>query len=260
MDVSEMLTRPEMVVDPVTSPDDYRGDTIADPVGNAIRQKNAEHNQYPPFVLKQFETSNVNIFGKPFPNNGEALRPNASYLDALYEVADENMTDASVSRVVDLALDKRGELIDKIIESVEWMLCDESGLSKEFRWNNIVAPSGNEAYKYHARRAITKYTYQSSVLSLQNAPDGVLPQWLSNQEDKMLQAGLEAGFYHVLAMRLRELNENKPFELSPAALVYQIKLQTQGTADYYSKPRDNKVETESLDTLKSQAIEMMNLC
>lgn len=39
MDVSEMLTRPEMVTDPVTSPDDYRGDTIADPIGNAIRQK-----------------------------------------------------------------------------------------------------------------------------------------------------------------------------------------------------------------------------
>jgi len=36
MDVSEMLTRPEMVTDPVTSPDDYRGDTIADPDGASI--------------------------------------------------------------------------------------------------------------------------------------------------------------------------------------------------------------------------------
>ena len=260
MDVSEMLTRPEMVTDPVTSPDDYRGDTIADPIGNAIRQKNAEHNQYPSWVFQQFETSNVNIFGKPFKNNGEALRPNASYLDRLYEIADENMTDEFISRVVDTALDKRGELIDKLVESVEWMLCDESGLSKEFRWNNIVSPVCNEAIKYHARRAITKHTYQTMVHSLQSAPDGILPKRIDDQEAKMIQAGLDAGFHHILAMRFRELNENKPFEISPAALVYQIKLQTQNSADYYSKPRDNKVETESLDALKSQAIEMMNLC
>lgn len=260
MDVSEMTTRPEMENDASTSDKNYRGDTIADPVGNAIRQANAEAGQYPPFIFKQFETSNVNIFGKPFPNNGEALRPNQTYLDSLYVLAEDNMSDESISTVVELAHEKRGELIEKIINSVEWMLCDESGLSKEYRWNNVVASFGNEAYKYHARRAVTKHTYQSSMLSLQSAPDGILPAWLANQEEKMLNAGLEAGFHHVLAVRTRELNANKPFEVSSKAIEYQIKLQTQGTADYYSKPRDKKIETVSLDYLKAQAAEMMSLC
>ena len=268
MDVSEMPTREEMVTEPSTGDANYRGDTIADPVGNAIRQKNAEHNQYPAFILNQFETSNVNIFGKPFPNNGEALRPNASYLDALYEMAEKYTSEEYIDKCIDYALIERQELADKIIASVDWMLCDESGLSREFRWNIVVAPFGQEAHKHHARRIITKHTYNASMFkSTFVAPDAVLPEWLANQEEKMLNAGREAGFYHNLARNMKQMHEmdkplkdRKPFILSSKTLEYQIKLQTQSTADYYSKPRDSKTEVVSLDALRTQAIHMMDVC
>lgn len=250
MDVSEMTTREEMVTEPSTSDKDYRGDTIADPVGNAIRQANAEDNQYPAFVLKQFETSNVNIFGKPFPNNGEALRPNQQYLDGLYEVAASNLEDDNMEGMMQLAVDAYGDTFDKIIDSIEWMLCDESGLSKEFRWNNLVAPYGNEAHKFHARRAITKFTYLKSLETLDKTPDGILPAWLEAQQEKMFTASANAGLNHMLAAKTRELNGNKKFDVSQKALEYNIKLATQSTADYYSKPKDKKIELVSLQALK----------
>tara|TARA_R110002126_G_scaffold6634_6_gene34116 strand:+ start:5457 stop:6227 length:771 start_codon:yes stop_codon:yes gene_type:complete len=250
MDVSEMPTRPEMKNDDFTSDKNYRGDTIADPVGNAIRQANAEASQYPPFILEQFETSNVNIFGKPFPNNGEALRPNQQYLDGLYEVAASNLEDDNMEAMMQLALAAYGDTFDKIIDSIEWMLCDESGLSKEFRWNNIVAPYGNEAHKFHARRAITKFTYLKSLRALESAPDGILPAWLEAQQEKMFATSANAGLLHMLAAKTRELNENKKFEVSQKALEYNIKLAAQSTADYYSKPRDKKIELVSLEALK----------
>lgn len=250
MDVSEMPTRPEMENDASTSDKNYRGDTIADPVGNAIRQAHAEANQYPSFILQQFETSNVNIFGKSFPNNGEALRPNQQYLDGLYEVAASNLEDDNMEGMMQLASTAYGDTFDKIIDSIEWMLCDESGLSKEFRWNNIVAPYGNEAHKFHARRAITKFTYQKSLRALEEAPDAMLPAWLEAQQEKMFATSANAGLLHMLAAKTRELNENKEFKVSQKALEYNIKLATQSTADYYSKPKDKKIELVSLQALK----------
>jgi hypothetical protein len=251
MDVSEMTTRPELVAKAATSPEDYSKDTIADPVGAAIRENSAESSRYPFWALETFEASGTNIFGKRFVG-GEGLIPRRSYLDELLEIMHDSLSDENMAGMMELARNNHGTQIDAIIDTLEPLLTAKE-LSAECRWEVFVSPFGNMAHKYHAKRIIKKAIYAKNLRKLEEAPDSVLPDFLASQQEKMLDTSATCGMYHILAERMREINGNKPFNLSMPSIEYNLKLETQSTADWITgqNATNDKVKLVSLEALKS---------
>jgi hypothetical protein len=251
MDVSEMLTRPEMVTDPVTSPDDYRGDTIADPDGASIRETSAEVSRYPFWALEIYQASGTNIFGKKFKDNAESLRPRDSYIEELVSRIEPALSENNLEGMIKLTDATYDSQLQTVISSVEALLNNDE-LSKEFKWNILIQPYSDMAHKLHAQRVIRKYTYERSLDKQENFPDGVLPEFLAKQQEKMLDVSALCGFYHRLTEEFRYLNGNKEFKPSVKTIEYQIKSETQSTAEYiassYSQDQANK-KTVSLDAL-----------
>lgn len=251
MDVSEMPTRPELVAKAATSPEDYSNDTIADPVGAAVRENSAESSRYPFWALETFEASGTNIFGKRFVG-GEGLIPRRSYLDELLEIMHDSLSDENMAGMMELARKSHSEKMVAIIETLQPLLTKEE-LSSECRWEVFVSPFGNMAHKYHAKRIIKKAIYAKNLRKLEEAPDSVLPDFLASQQEKMLDTAATCGMYHILAERMREINGNKPFNLSMPSIEYNLKLETQSTADWITgqNATNDKVKLVSLEALKS---------
>ena len=251
MDVSEMLTRPEMVTDPVTSPDDYRGDTIADPDGASIRETSAEVSRYPFWALEIYQASGTNIFGKKFKDNAESLRPRDSYIEELVSRIEPALSESNLEGMIKLTDATYESQLQTVISSVGELLHNDE-LSKEFKWNILVQPYSDMAHKLHAQRVIRKYTYERSLDKQESFPDGVLPEFLARQQEKMLDVSALCGFYHKLTGEFRYLNGNKEFMPSVKTIEYQIKSETQSMAEYivsdYEKNKANR-KTVSLDAL-----------
>ena len=150
--------------------------------------------------------------------------------------------------------------IELILQQVQPLLEDHK-LSNEFKWNILIQPFSDMAHKLHAQRIVRKNTYQRSMLKLESAPDSVLPDYLASQQEKMLDTSALCGFYDILASELRlrattayGFKGKNTFTASVKAIEYQIKSETQSTAEYiakgYTQDKANK-QTISLDALKS---------
>lgn len=232
--------REELTAAKETTHDMFTEDTIADPEGAEAREEYVA--EYPAWVFNKYEVSTTDIFGKPFKDGKQHLRPTDSLLAQLRGIHEEGQQ--HISGMVKLAESEEEERVN--------LLADHFGdivrNSPMEEYSVIMAVKGIAEEKL-ANRAYQKEIWQS-IAEREQQTGKVNAGYTADQAwDTMHTAAVQAGVWYLVWEEVISSAQGTWFKTNHIELniEYALKKKCQGAAD--RTDRQHRTEKAKVPTL-----------
>ena len=237
--------REELTAAVETTHDMYTEDTIADPEGAEAREEYVA--EYPQFVFNNFEVSSSNIWGRPFKDGKQHLRPTANFIAEIQAEHEEGET--NIPGMLKLAEAEEAERIASLTDNFGDIV-----RSNPYEEYSVIMAVKGIAEEKLANRAFQKQVY-NSIAEKEQRTGKPNPGYTADEAWGTMQtAAVRAGVWYLVWEEVISAAGGTWFKTNDVKLnvEYAVKKLAQGKADQSDrKHRTEKARVPTLADYKS---------